>query len=109
ATPELPLTSKPLPAVAKTAPRGEVVLKKSAGSAFGAALLSGTPSQLISRRPEPTEPAVFALSVPRLVRKESTVDWMAAALAPVASRKEKVVGTTRSSSLSTAGRKRRYG
>ena len=76
------LTWKPVPGVDKTTPRGDVVLKKSAGRVLGAACASGTPSQLISRRPLPTDPAVFAFNVPRSVRKASTTDWMAAAFAP---------------------------
>ena len=64
----LALTWKPLPAVLNTTPRGEFTLKKLAGRLFGAASASGTPSQLISRRPLPKEPATFAFSVPRSVR-----------------------------------------
>lgn len=41
ATPALALTWKPDPFVAKTAPRGEFTLKKSAGRTFGAANASG--------------------------------------------------------------------
>src|SRR4029453_4611193 len=84
ATPALALTWKPDPAVAKTAPRGEFTLKKSAGRRFGAANASGTPSQLISRRPEPKGPATLGLSAPRSARYASTADWMAAALVPAA-------------------------
>src|ERR1700730_9317075 len=48
------LTCRPVPGVASSAPRerGSVVaLKKSPGRKLGAANWSGTPSQLISRRP----------------------------------------------------------
>src|SRR6266481_1813634 len=55
ATPALALTWKPVPGVPKTTPRGELTLKKFAGRLFGAERASGTPSQLISRRPEPNE------------------------------------------------------
>jgi hypothetical protein len=89
ATPELALTWNEVPGVAKTAPRGELTLKKFAGRAFGAANASGTPSQLISLRPDPKLPATFGLSVPKLTRKVSTVVWMAALLAPTA---EKISG-----------------
>src|SRR3954454_6229559 len=47
---------------------------------------SGTPSQLISRRPLPTDPGLFELSVPRSARNASTWPWMAAALAPDAAK-----------------------
>src|SRR6266496_3517728 len=73
AIPALPLTWNPVPDVEKTTPRGELTLKKLAGRLFGAERASGTPSQLISRRPLEKEPATFALSVPRVVRNESTV------------------------------------
>ena len=82
----LALTSNPLPGVLKTTPRGEFTLKKVAGKLLGAENASGTPSQLISRRPLPNEPATFGLSVPRVVRNASTVDWMAVASAPEAER-----------------------
>jgi hypothetical protein len=54
--PALALTWKPVPGVEKTTPRGELTLKKVAGRAFGAEKASGTPSQLISRRPLPKLP-----------------------------------------------------
>ena len=41
-----------LPTDWKTAPRGEVALKKLNGRLFGSAELSGTPSQFISRLPD---------------------------------------------------------
>src|SRR5512132_462972 len=47
---------KPVPGVDRTTPRGEFTLKKSAGRRLGSARLSGTPSQLISRRTPPNEP-----------------------------------------------------
>src|SRR3954465_14295226 len=78
------LTWKPEPGVEKTTPRGEFTLKKFAGNGFGAEAASGTPSQFISRRPLPNEPATFGFKVPRLARKASTVPWMAAALGPLA-------------------------
>ena len=59
------LTWKPVPPVVKTTPRGEFVLKKLGGNRFGAENASGTPSQLISRRPLPKEPATFGFKVPR--------------------------------------------
>ena len=72
----LALTWKPVPvdpaANENTTPRGDVMLKKSAGRLFDADFVSGTPSQLISRRPFANEPALFAFSVPRSVRKAST-------------------------------------
>src|SRR5690242_12963894 len=78
----LALTWNPVPGVENTTPRGEFTLKKLAGKLLGAEKASGTPSQLISRRPLPKLPTTLGFSVPRVVRKESTVDWMAAALAP---------------------------
>ena len=62
------LTWNPLPWVEKTTPRGELTLKKSAGKRLGAEKAAGTPSQLISRRPEPSDPTTFGLRVPRSVR-----------------------------------------
>src|SRR5947207_3194073 len=76
------LTWKPVPGVEKTTPRGEFTLKKFAGRLFGADRASGTPSQLISRRPLGKEPATFAFNAPRAVRYASTVAWMPAAFAP---------------------------
>src|SRR6266496_1611630 len=88
-----------------TTPLGEVALKKLAGNAFGAEALSGTPSQLISRRPLPNEPAWLGLRVPRSARKASTAAWIAAGLAPAASRTVTTVdGSMRSSSCSTISR-----
>src|SRR5881296_224674 len=85
ATPALALTWNPVPGVAKTAPRGEFTLKKFAGRLFGAERASGTPSQLISRRPLGNEPATLGLRAPRNVRKASTAAWISAGLAPDAS------------------------
>ena len=68
ALPTFALTSKPVPAVLKIAPLGEVTLKKLAGRLLGAAEASGTPSQLIWRRPVPNEPATFEFNNPRSVR-----------------------------------------
>src|SRR5262245_57753164 len=79
------LTWKPVPGVKKTAPRGELELKKLAGRLFGAEKASGTPSQLISRRPSANEPGTLGLSVPRKLRKASTSAWMSAGVAPDAS------------------------
>src|SRR5262245_56383743 len=76
------LTWKPLPGVKKTAPRGELALKKLAGRLFGAEKASGTPSQLISRRPLANEPATFGFSGPRKARKASTEAWISAGTAP---------------------------
>src|SRR5215470_2121698 len=60
------LTWKPAPGVENTTPRGELTLKKFGGKAFGEKNASGTPSQLISRRPVPNEPATFGLRLPRV-------------------------------------------
>src|SRR5688572_20169082 len=79
---ESALTWNPEPGVEKTTPRGEVTLKKSAGRLFGAEEASGTPSQLISRRPLPKDPTTLAFKAPRSVRNASTVPWIAAAFAP---------------------------
>src|SRR2546430_768786 len=86
ATPALALTCTALPGVDKTAPRGEFTLKKSNGRLLGAAKLLGTPSQFISRRPDPNEPPTFGLSLPRSVRNVSTAAWISAAVAPLADR-----------------------
>src|SRR5881296_2452008 len=79
------LTWKPDPGVKNTAPRGELALKKFGGRLFGAEKASGTPSQLISRRPLGNEPATLGLRAPRNVRKSSTAAWISAGLAPDAS------------------------
>src|SRR5207237_5769409 len=63
AKPALPLTCTPVPGVEKTTPRGEFSLNKFGCRLFGAERASGTPSQLISRRPPPMAPATFGLSV----------------------------------------------
>src|SRR5437879_4024907 len=68
AIPALPLTWKPVPGVEKTTPRGELTLKKLAGRRLGAADVSGTPSQLISRRPEVNDVAMFGFRGPRVLR-----------------------------------------
>src|SRR5438477_6035065 len=78
------LTWKPVPGVLKITPRGEFTLKKFAGRLLGAESASGTPSQLISRRPVPKLPATLGFSVPSDVLKASTVDWMPAGLVPEA-------------------------
>src|SRR5436305_10792824 len=79
-----PLTWKPLPAVEKTAPRGEVVLKKLAGRLLGAEAPAATASQLISRRTPPNEPAAPALvPPPRSVRKSSRAASRAGSVGPV--------------------------
>src|SRR5205809_6333970 len=83
----LALFWNPVPGVETTTPRGELVLKKLAGKALGESNWSGTPSQLISRRPPPKEPATLAFNPPpKSARNASTVAWMAAALAPEALR-----------------------
>src|SRR4051794_18232204 len=75
----LPLTLKPAAGPLNTAPRGELTLKKLAGRLFGAERASGTPSQLISRRPVPKEPATFGFrGSPRSARNALTAPCMAA-------------------------------
>src|SRR5206468_5127555 len=76
------LTWKPDPGVKNTAPRGELALKKFGGRLFGAEKASGTPSQLISRRPLGNEPATLGLRAPRKARKASTEAWISAGVAP---------------------------
>src|SRR2546426_446625 len=76
------LTWKPDPEVKNTAPRGELALKKFGGRLFGAEKASGTPSQLISRRPLGNEPATLGLRAPRKARKASTEAWISAGVAP---------------------------
>jgi hypothetical protein len=78
------LTCSPEPGVVKTAPRGELTLKKTPGKRFGADDASGTPSQLISRRPEPKLPTAFGFNVPRSVRKLVIAGVIDAASAPLA-------------------------
>src|SRR5262245_8482699 len=80
----LALTRKAVPEVKKTAPRGELALKKLAGRSFGSAKASGTASQLISRRPSGNVPPTPLLG-PRKARKASTAAWISAGLAPDAS------------------------
>src|SRR3954454_19405678 len=65
-------------------PRGLLKLKKSAASDPGADTLSGTPSQLISRRPDVNDCLTFGLSCPRSARNWSTAVWIAAGLFPEA-------------------------
>ena len=85
--PALALTRKPVPGVLNTAPRGELTLKKLAGMAFGSARMSGTPSQLISRRRPPKEPfAPATVPPPTAMRKASRVGVIKAAVAPVPSK-----------------------
>src|SRR5580765_2869636 len=86
ALPVLALTWKPLPGVAKTAPRGEFELKKFAGRLLGEETASPTPSQLISRRPPANVPPIPLLPPPRSARNWSTEAWMDAGVGPVASR-----------------------
>ena len=78
----MPLTWKPVPGVENTVPRGEFELKKLPGKAFGAEKASGTPSQLISRRPLAKLPATFGFSAPSDVRKASTLPWIEAGESP---------------------------
>jgi hypothetical protein len=75
------LTWNPVPGVKKTTPRGELALKKLAGKLLGAAKASGTPSQLISRRPSTNVPPTPLLA-PRNVRKSLTLARMSAGVAP---------------------------
>ena len=74
--PVLALTWKPLPGVEKMAPRGEFTLKKFAGRLLGAENESGTPSQLISRRPDGNAPPTPLFVPPTSPRNWSTVDAM---------------------------------
>lgn len=69
--PSLALTCTPPPSVLRIAPRARgavVALKKSLGRLFGAALASGTASQLISRRPVVCATGSPPLSAPSAVR-----------------------------------------
>src|SRR5574341_618988 len=71
----LSLVRNPDPGVENTTPRarpGAGWLKKSGGKLSTLVNCAGTASQLISRRPLPTEPGRFGLSVPRAVRNAST-------------------------------------
>src|SRR5438093_1323919 len=79
------LTWKPDPGVKNRAPRGELALKKFAGRLLGAEKASGTPSQLISRRPLGNEPGTLGLRAPRKARKASTEASISAGVAPDAS------------------------
>src|SRR6266436_918141 len=77
------LTCKPVPGVLKTMPRARgavVALKKSGAYRFGADCSSGTPSQLISRRPDGLAPGSPPLLAPSRPRYWST----AAAISPAA-------------------------
>src|SRR5205814_2991999 len=81
----LSLTWKPvvLPTGANSAPRGELLLKKVAGRAFGELKALPTASQLISRRSPPNDPlAPAVVPPPRAVRNWSRTVLMAAASAP---------------------------
>ena len=87
AAPAFALTRNPVPGVEKTAPRGELALKKLAGRRFGSEKESGTPSQLISRRRPPKEPLAPATEPPpTAVRKLSRVGVMAAGVGPADSK-----------------------
>src|SRR5687768_10290750 len=68
--------------VLKTMPRGLFELKKFGGRKFGAAAVSGTPSQLISRRPEVKLPPTPLLTPPRSARNVSTMACSSAGFAP---------------------------
>ena len=81
------LTWKPVPGVPKITPRGEFALKKFAGRLLGAESASGTPSQLISRRPVPKLPGTLGFRVPSDVLKASTVAWMPAGFGPEAEKR----------------------
>lgn len=97
----LELTCKAVPGVENSTPR---LRNWTVGRSLGEDTASGTPSQPISRRPPANELAAAPLLAPRSARKASTAAWMAAALAPVASRMvATAVGTTRSSSASSRG------
>src|SRR5262245_35953971 len=83
----LALFWKPVPGVERTTPRGELELKNPGGRALGASKVSGTASQLISRRPEPKVPMTLGLRPPpRSALKASIAAWMAGPLAPAALR-----------------------
>ena len=66
-------TRTPTPGVEKSTPCGELTLKKSGGRTLGDDMAAGTPSQLISRRPAPVEPATFGFNGPSAAGNESTV------------------------------------
>src|SRR5207248_8091362 len=83
APPAFALTRKPVPGVEKTAPRGELTLKKLAGGGLGSADASGTPSQLISRRRPPKEPFAPATVPPMSARNWSRAVVAAASPAPL--------------------------
>src|SRR5437764_2727139 len=69
----LALTWKPVPLVEKTAPRGELALKKLAGRLFGAEQVSATATQLTRRRPVPWVPPT-----PLLAPRRSARNWCTA-------------------------------
>src|SRR5215210_764083 len=78
------LTSSPHPGVENSAPRGELLLKKLAGSWLGDAKVFGTPAQLTWRRPVGNVPLTTPLlGPPRLVRNWVTVDWSVVETGPV--------------------------
>jgi len=95
------LTWKPDPGVKKTTPRGEFELKKLAGRLLGAAKPSGTPSQLISRRPFANEPATFGFRLPRSIRNASTAAWISAGASPDPWRSSWATATVGDASIST--------
>jgi hypothetical protein len=76
------LTWNPVPGVLSTTPLGEFTLKKFAGRGLGDDSASGTPSQLISRRPLSNDPTALGLSGPRPLRNASTVGLISAAVGP---------------------------
>jgi len=80
----LALTWNPVPRVKNRAPRGELLLKKFAGNRFGAEKASGTPSQLISRRPVGNVPPTPLLS-PKKFLKAFTVFRISFGVTPDAS------------------------
>ncbi len=69
----LALTWNPVPRVKNRAPRGELLLKKFAGNRFGAEKASGTPSQLISRRPVGNVPPIPLLSPKKFLKAVTSV------------------------------------
>src|SRR5215510_16552171 len=81
----LALTSNPVPGVKNTIPRGEFLLKKFAGSSFGAEKASGTAAQLISRWPVADGGLAMLLGFPKKFLNASTSVWISAGVAPDAS------------------------
>src|SRR3989304_5335234 len=103
ATPAFALTWKPAPEPEKPTPPGELTLKKSAGRLLGAEKPSGTPSQLISRRPDACSPGVAPLfGLPSAERHWLTAPVMSPEPEIMTAAATEIVGKPRTNAINAA-------